>query len=201
MTNRAVWITCRGRIGGAGRNGEEPLGRSVAHETTGNAGWSSVADALGKGELSTDDSGLARQALGQLIDLAAKGWIDVHAFVDRFDRVHDSRVIAAAEVSADFLKAKACAFAGEPHADLARLGDGFVAPLGLQVAEFDAVVNGDGVNDLLKGDLTGRGRADRVAQRALGQFKRDRMVLQHGVALDGGDGAFEFTCVGFDAIG
>jgi hypothetical protein len=81
-------------------------------------------------------------------------------WVDRADGVQHRRVVAAAEVAADFFQAVArVALAGEEHADLAREGDALVALLALQVAQADVVVLGHGVDDLLDRDALLLGRA------------------------------------------
>ncbi len=121
-------------------------------------------------------------------------------FADGFDGVHDGGVVAAAEVAADFLEAVAGFLASEVHADLAREGDGFVAFFGLQIGEADVVVPDDGFDDLVNGDHA-FGGGDDVAEGGAGEVHVVFSAVEHGVALDFGDGAFEFAGVGFHAAG
>src|SRR6476659_3879519 len=93
-----------------------------------------------------------RQLTLQIIQLLGDFPIALAVVVDGSDGVKDGRVIAAAEVAADFFEAIARVTARQIHADLAGEGNALVATFALKIRQANVVVLRYRIQDLLDGD-------------------------------------------------
>ncbi len=114
--------------------------------------------------------------------------------------VEDGGVVAAAEVHADFLEAEGGELAGEVHGDLSWVADGPGALTAEEFLEADAVVIGDGFDDVADAEWALVGSAE-LFEGVAGGFDVEGLAGELGFGDELGEGAFEEADVGFDVFG
>jgi hypothetical protein len=106
-------------------------------------------------------------------------------------------VVLISEFPTELRQRCACDFLTDVHADLARASYRLCIVLGFQVLHTHAVIVRNGFLDHFDGDHAFIG-TENIAQRFLGDRKRDLQPFKRAVGDQPDQGAFKFPDVGFD---
>ncbi len=114
--------------------------------------------------------------------------------------MHDGRVVASAELEADFGRGVLGHLARDVHRELAREGDDARALLALELLRAQVEVVGNGALDEVDGDVRLLGRGEDVLELRTGDFDGDVLVDELGVRDELGERRLEVPDVGRDVV-